>query len=46
MPWNSFKNVQVKKTNSRTFLHKFIVEFFDRGLGFLWEPPINKIYET
>jgi hypothetical protein len=35
-----------KKTNSETFLDKFIVGFVDGGLGFPEEPPINRIYET
>jgi hypothetical protein len=35
-----------EKTNSKTFLHKFIVGFVDEKLGFLWQPPTNKIYGT
>jgi hypothetical protein len=46
MPWNSFKNAQVQKANSRTFIHKFVTGFVDKGLGFPWQPPINKNYET
>jgi hypothetical protein len=35
-----------EKIDSKTFFHKFIVGFVDRGLGFPWQPPITKIYET
>jgi hypothetical protein len=35
-----------EKTNSKTFLHKFIVGFVDIGLGFPWQLLINKMYET
>ncbi len=35
-----------EKANWRTFIHKFIAGFADRGFGFPWQPPINIIYET
>jgi hypothetical protein len=35
-----------EKTNSKTFIHKLIARFVDKGLGFPWQLPINKIYET
>jgi len=35
-----------EKANSKTFFHKFITRFVDKGFGFLCQPPINKIYET
>jgi hypothetical protein len=35
-----------EKPNSKTFFHKFIIRFVDKGFGFPWQPPINKIYET
>jgi hypothetical protein len=35
-----------EKPNSKTFFHKFITRFVDKGFGFPRQPPINKIYET
>ncbi len=35
-----------KKVNSKTIIHKFIARFVDGGLGFPWQPPINRNYET
>jgi hypothetical protein len=35
-----------KKTNTKRFIHKFIVGFINRGLGFPWQPLINRNYET
>jgi hypothetical protein len=32
-----------EKTNYKTFLLKFIVGFVDKGLGFPWQPSVNKI---
>jgi hypothetical protein len=40
------RTCKFKKTNCRTFFHKFIVGFVDGKLGFHGEPPINRIYET
>jgi hypothetical protein len=40
------RTCKFEKANSITTFHKFIVGFVDRGFGFIWQPPINKIYET
>ncbi len=37
---------KILKVNSRTILHKFITRFVIKELGFPWQLPINKIYET
>jgi hypothetical protein len=35
-----------ERANSITFFHNFIAGFVNRGFGFPWQPPINRIYET
>jgi len=35
-----------EKVGSKTFLHKFIKGFVNRGFGNPWKPLINRIYGT
>jgi hypothetical protein len=37
---------EFKEADSKTFFHKLIQQFVDKEFGNLWQPTINRIYET
>ncbi len=40
------EHASLKKPILEHFFHKFIARFDDEGIGFPWQPIINRIYET
>jgi hypothetical protein len=40
------KTREFEKANSKTFFHKLIQQVIGEGFGNLWQPIINRIYET
>jgi hypothetical protein len=37
---------EFEETNSKTFFHKLIKQFINKGFGNLWQLAINRIHET
>jgi hypothetical protein len=40
------RTCKFEKADSKTFLHKLIKGFINKGSGNPWKPPINRIYGT